>query len=58
MLAKYDWIVSDRPHFGQANTAYDFDATNPKEAQTKIEKLQQQKVIAIAYKDTSLDYIL
>ena len=50
MLAKYDWIVSDRPHFGQANTAYDFSVTDPKEAQKKIEKLQQQKVISCLWK--------
>ena len=44
MLVHYEWIASDRQYFGQPNTAYDFQATNPKEAQRKISKLQEQKV--------------
>lgn len=44
MLAKYEWIAVDRKFFGQPNTAYDFQATDPKEAQKKIQKLEATKV--------------
>ena len=44
MLAKYDWIAVDMRFFGQPNTAYDFKANDPKEAQKKIQKLEATKV--------------
>ena len=44
MLAKYDWIAVDMRFFGQPNTAYDFSANDPKEAQKKIQKLEATKV--------------
>merc|ERR1719361_1530564 len=43
MLAKYDWIAVDMRFFGQPNTAYDFKANDPKEAQKKIQKLEATK---------------
>lgn len=46
LLAKYDWIATDKQFFGEPNTAYDFEKTDPKESEKKIGTLQQQKVIA------------
>ena len=43
MLVKYDWISDERKYFGQANTAYDFKATDPKDAGKRIQKLQEVK---------------
>ncbi|NXB70266.1 SMC2 protein, partial [Donacobius atricapilla] len=43
MLKEYKWIASDRPLFGQPNTAYDFKSSNPKEASQKLQKLQDHK---------------
>ena len=43
MLAKHDWISTEKEYFGQANTAYDFNATDPKEAQRKLVKLEETK---------------
>ncbi|XP_019850315.1 PREDICTED: structural maintenance of chromosomes protein 2-like [Amphimedon queenslandica] len=43
LLEKHDWIASDRQFFGEPNTGYDFKKTDPKEAEKKIAKLQQQK---------------
>ena len=43
-MAKYDWITTDKQYFGQPNTAYDFKTTDPREAEKKINKLQEQKV--------------
>lgn len=43
MLVKYDWISDERKYFGQANTAYDFKATDPKDAGKRIQKLQEIK---------------
>eukprot|EP00112_Aurelia_sp_Birch-Aquarium-sp1_P013858 Seg2963.2 transcript_id=Seg2963.2/GoldUCD/mRNA.D3Y31 product="Structural maintenance of chromosomes protein 2" protein_id=Seg2963.2/GoldUCD/D3Y31 len=43
MLAKHDWISTEKEYFGQANTAYDFTATDPKEAQRKLVKLEETK---------------
>ena len=44
LLTHYEWIATDRQYFGQPNTAYDFEANDPKEATRRTEKLQQQKV--------------
>ena len=44
MLAKYEWITGDRQYFGQPNTAYDFQANDPKEVGRRLTKLQEQKV--------------
>ena len=44
VLTKNDWISSEQQYFGQPNTAYDFTAHDPREAQKKISKLQEQKV--------------
>lgn len=43
MLRKHEWISDDRKFFGQPNTAYDFKATDPKEAHKKINKLEETK---------------
>ncbi|XP_063277812.1 structural maintenance of chromosomes protein 2 [Prinia subflava] len=43
MLKEYRWIASDKPLFGQPNTAYDFKSSNPKEASQKLQKLQEHK---------------
>ncbi len=44
ILTKYDWIPTEQQYFGQPNTAYDFTAHDPRQAQNKISKLQEQKV--------------
>ncbi|NXB53162.1 SMC2 protein, partial [Leucopsar rothschildi] len=41
MLKEYKWIASDKPLFGQPNTAYDFKSNNPKEASQRLQKLQE-----------------
>ena len=43
LLQSYDWIVDEKKYFGQPNTAYDFTANNPKEAEKRITKLQDSK---------------
>ena len=43
MLEKYEWIAEERKFFGQSNTAYDFKATDPKEAAKRIQKLEGTK---------------
>ncbi|NXE78498.1 SMC2 protein, partial [Cochlearius cochlearius] len=43
MLKEYEWIASEKPLFGQPNTAYDFKTSNPKEAGQKLQKLQEKK---------------
>ncbi|NWT67502.1 SMC2 protein, partial [Prunella himalayana] len=43
MLTEHKWIASDKPLFGQPNTAYDFKSSNPKEASQKLQKLQEHK---------------
>ena len=45
MLAKYEWIATDKQYFGKPNTAYDFEANDPKEAGRRLAKLQEQKVL-------------
>ncbi|NWU70394.1 SMC2 protein, partial [Pterocles burchelli] len=43
MLKEYEWIASEKPLFGQPNTAYDFKNNNPKEAIQKLQRLQENK---------------
>ncbi|RLV97032.1 hypothetical protein DV515_00012184 [Chloebia gouldiae] len=43
MLKEYKWIASDKPLFGQPNTAYDFRSCSLKEANQKLQKLQEHK---------------
>ena len=52
MLEKYEWIAEERKFFGQSNTAYDFKATDPKEAAKRIQKLEgtKEKLGGEAYK--------
>ncbi|NXK41687.1 SMC2 protein, partial [Piprites chloris] len=40
MLTEHKWIASERPFFGQPNTAYDFKNNDPREAVQKLQKLQ------------------
>ena len=44
LLTRYEWIATDRQYFGQPNTAYDFEASDPKETGRRVGKLQEQKV--------------
>ena len=50
-MKQYEWIATERQYFGQPNTAYDFEANDPREASRRVEKLQQQKV---TWQNTSL----
>ncbi len=43
MLEKYEWISVDRKFFGESGSAYDFKATDPKEAAKRIAKLEENK---------------
>lgn len=43
LLKNYDWIIDEKKYFGHPNTAYDFQANNPKVAEKKIGKLQESK---------------
>ncbi len=43
MLRNYDWIADEKKYFGQPNTAFDFKATDPKEAGKRIQKLTETK---------------
>ncbi|XP_014675527.1 PREDICTED: structural maintenance of chromosomes protein 2-like [Priapulus caudatus] len=43
MFESYDWILEERKYFGQADTAYNFEKNNPKEASKKLQKLQETK---------------
>lgn len=44
MLLKYEWIEMDRKFFGEPGSAYDFKATNPKDAAKRVHKLEETKV--------------
>nr|XP_054764171.1 structural maintenance of chromosomes protein 2-like [Lytechinus pictus] len=43
LMAKYEWIASERQFFGQPNTAYDFSSSDPKENGRRLQKLQETK---------------
>ncbi|NWV85854.1 SMC2 protein, partial [Dasyornis broadbenti] len=43
MLKEYKWIASEKSLFGQPNTAYDFKNNSPKEANQKLQILQEHK---------------
>lgn len=43
LLQNYDWIIDEKKYFGHPNTAYDFQANDPKVAEKKIGKLQESK---------------
>ncbi|NXI35787.1 SMC2 protein, partial [Galbula dea] len=45
MLKEYEWIASDKPLFGQPNTAYDFKTNDPEEAAEKLQALKEQKEV-------------
>ena len=43
LLEKYNWIAEEKQFFGQANSPYDFNVNNPKEAEKRIQKLTDNK---------------
>lgn len=43
LLQSNDWIADEKKYFGQPNTAYDFTANDPKEAERRMQKLQETK---------------
>lgn len=43
MVKKYEWISVDRKFFGEPGSAYDFNATNPKDAAKRVHKLEENK---------------
>ncbi|XP_073536274.1 structural maintenance of chromosomes protein 2-like [Phyllobates terribilis] len=43
MLTDYKWISSEKHLFGLENTVYDFKANNPKDADQRLQKLQEMK---------------
>jgi len=43
LLQSYDWIADEKKYFGQPNGAYDFKSNDPKEAERRIQKLQETK---------------
>ncbi len=43
MMEKHEWISVDRRFFGEAGSAYDFKATDPKEAAKRIQRLEENK---------------
>ena len=43
MLEKYDWIANEKQYFGQENTAYDFQANDPKDAAKQLTRLNETK---------------
>ena len=44
MLKKFEWITVDQKFFGEPGSAYDFKATDPKEAARRVQKLEDNKV--------------
>ena len=44
MLKQYEWISVDQKFFGEPGSAYDFTATDPKDAARRVQKLQDNKV--------------
>ncbi|XP_053479452.1 structural maintenance of chromosomes protein 2-like [Ictalurus furcatus] len=43
MLAKNDWISSERHLFSQPNSVYDFKENSPKEAGQRLKRLEETK---------------
>jgi len=43
LVEKYDWIPEERQYFGRANSPYDFNVHDPKEAEKRINKLTENK---------------
>ena len=43
MISDYQWIDNERKYFGNADTAYDFEANDMKEVSRRLTKLQETK---------------
>ena len=46
MLKQFEWITVDQKFFGEPGSAYDFKATDPKDAAKRVQKLEDNKVCA------------
>ena len=44
MLKQFEWITVDQKFFGEPGSAYDFKATDPKDASKRVQKLEDNKV--------------
>lgn len=43
MLKKHDWIASEQNFFGKPHTDYDFEATSPKSANSRLSSLKKEQ---------------
>ena len=43
MISAYNWLKTDERFFGQPGTAYDFTATDPKQAARQLHTAQERK---------------
>ena len=48
MLKQFEWITVDQKFFGEPGSAYDFKATDPKDAAKRVQRLEENKVSTIA----------
>lgn len=49
LLEKYEWIAVDKKFFGESGSAYDFDATDPEQAEKRLKTLQENMVIKYTF---------
>ena len=60
MLKQFEWITVDQKFFGEPGSAYDFQATDPKEAAKRVQKLEDNKVCSkyttLGLKNTEVRY--
>ena len=48
MLKQFEWITVDQKFFGEPGSAYDFKATDPKDAAKRVQRLEENKVCTVA----------